>query len=170
MNIGLGSEEKKLTMETTTESKIQQIEIAKDDKLNLKTSNAYHEQGLKQAGISFNFSLVAGALGFIILLIAIFILRENQSYVGVVAGIIMESIATIFFKITNDTAKARTAYFDKLRDDTKHENSIELCNSIEDKQIKDKLKVKLALYFAGLDESKICNNTIEVCYTKAESE
>lgn len=144
------------------------FEIAQDDKMTMKTNNAYHEQGLAQAKISFYYSLVGGAVGFIILIASVFYLKEKQSYVGIISGIIIDAVSAIFFNIANNASKARTAYFDKLRDDTKHKDALVLCQSIEDAKIKDNLRVKLSLYFAGIDESKICQKTNETCYTDSK--
>lgn len=141
------------------------FEIAQDDKMNMETNNAYHVQGLSQANISFYFSLVGGAIGFIVLIASMVWLRDNQAVVGIVAGLIIDGVSALFFSIANNASKARTDFYDKFRDDGKHKDALALCNSIEDSKIKDNLRVKLALYFSGIDESKICNKTNEVCYS-----
>lgn len=145
------------------------LKIAENDEITMVTNQEYHTQGLRQANIGFYYSLVGGAIGFIILIISIFRLKNEQAYLGVVSGIIMDSISVIFFKISGDANKARTAYFDKLRDDTKRGDALVLCNSIENLNIKDNLKVKLALSFAGFDESKICDKVIQVCCNNSEA-
>lgn len=162
------SEESNISFSTNQpKDNIENFVLAQNDEITIKTNSAYHQQGLIQAKVGFYSSIFGGALGFIIILIAVFLKKDQAILVGS-AGVIIDAISAIFFKISNDATNARTAYFDKLRDDTRRRDSLMLCNAIEDKKIKDNLKVKLSLYLAGIDEDKICDKMVDICVTKHE--
>lgn len=139
------------------------LNITDSSKFTLKTKDDYHTLGMKQSNISFYYSLIGGMAG---MLIIIFSLVKQQGIIGVSAGAITEIVSVLFFTQTNNARKVMTEFFDKLRADTDIQNSLDLCNSIENCQIKDRLKVKLSLHYAGIDESRICNKAVEVCCTK----
>lgn len=169
MDVSFGIEENiSFKLDSVNEEK-SSFKIAQDDEITIQTNDAYHKQGLKQAQIGFYSSLFGAALGFVFIIVAAvfaMFLKKDQAILVGISGVIIDAISAIFFKISNDASNARTAYFDKLRDDTIRRDSLMLCNTIENTNVKDNLKVKLALYFAGINEEKICSNTISICGIK----
>jgi len=119
---------------------------------NIHGINDYHQQVLMQSRFSFWFSLIIATLGFLIIALSLFKL-DNIEYIGIVSGSILEAVAGLFFYQSNRVRASMMSFFDKLRSDNKINDALELCNSIEDKEMKNQLKVKLALHFVGMNPS-----------------
>lgn len=68
----------------------------------------YHAQGLAQSKISFWFSLVFAALGFAVIVSAIFTLQpgerlldQGRTFISLVAGTVIDAVAALFFVQSN---------------------------------------------------------------------
>ena len=115
----------------------------------------YYTQALTQARLSFYFSLVFASLGFAVIVTAVFMYTGNigATAVQTIAGVIMESVASLFFVQSRRTQEAMGQFFDKLRRDRDSVESRKLCNEVADPQVRDALRVRLSLHHAGIDPS-----------------
>jgi hypothetical protein len=114
--------------------------------------NQYHTQSLSQSRISFWFSLVFATVGFLIIASSVFIYNKESSYIGIVSGTIIDAVSALFFYQSNKARQLMSEFFDRLRADRKLEESLKLCDTIDDPIMRNSLKVKLSLYFSGLED------------------
>lgn len=117
---------------------------------NIDAFNHYSQQIFIQTRFSFWFSLISASIGFILITLSLFKMQGDMSYTGTLSGIVLESVAGLFFYQSNRTQKAMIDFFEKLRNDNRVKDALELCNSIEDVEMKNQLKSKLALHFVGI--------------------
>ncbi|WP_318400394.1 TRADD-N-associated membrane domain-containing protein [Photobacterium leiognathi] len=132
----------------------------------------YHAQGLAQSKISFWFSLIFAAIGFLIIIISVlshifmppsetseavknatFLDSASKPIFAVVAGTIIDAVAALFFVQSNKARQLMTEFFDKLRTDRKLDESLKVLEQIEDKDISSRVKALLALNFAEINVS-----------------
>jgi heme/copper-type cytochrome/quinol oxidase subunit 4 len=113
----------------------------------------YHQQSINQSRISFWFSLFFASIGFLIIATSIFTLSDKTGYVGIVAGTIIDVVSALFFYQSNKARQLMSEFFDKLRSDRKLEESLKLCEGIDNDLMRNSLKVTLSLDFAGLSGS-----------------
>ena len=113
----------------------------------------YHQQSISQSKISFWFSLVFASVGFLIIATSVFAYDDKSGYIGIVAGTIIDTVSALFFYQSNKARQLMSEFFDRLRSDRKLEESLKLCESIDNEILRNSLKVRLSLYFAGLDNS-----------------
>lgn len=116
----------------------------------------YHQQSISQSRISFWFSLFFATVGFAIITTSIFTYSEKTGLIGIISGTIIDGVSALFFVQSNKARQLMSDFFDKLRQDRKLEESLKLCESIEDQFLRNALKVKLSLFFSGLEDN---NNT-----------
>ncbi|MFG1885465.1 hypothetical protein [Micromonospora sp. NPDC049102] len=115
----------------------------------------YHSRGLAQSGQSFWFSLIAAAVGFIVIIAALVAaaLDTNQGLqipaLQVVSGTIIEAVSVLFFVQSNKARELMTSFFDKLREDRKFEESLVIAREMEEGITKQRLHAVLALAFSG---------------------
>ncbi len=133
----------------------------------------YHQNSLAQSRISFWFSIGAGTLGFLVIIVgalmAIAGVQSTTSILAVVSGTIIDAIAALFFTQSNQARKLMTEFFDKLRVDRQFNESLRLCESISDETTQSQLKARLSLFFAGVpadtvyefDKNTKANKTIQ---------
>ncbi len=93
----------------------------------------YHAQGLAQSKISFWFSLIFAALGFAVIVSAIFtlqpgerLLEQGRTFITLVAGTVIDAVAALFFVQSNKARQLMVDFFDRLRNDRKLEESLRL--------------------------------------------
>ncbi len=115
----------------------------------------YHSQGLEQSKISFWFSLIFAALGFLVLITGIFTMdngvqftEQGRAFITLLAGTIIDAVAALFFVQSNKARELMTNFFDKLRADRKLEEALSLCQEIQDGNVQGRLQTLLALKFA----------------------
>jgi len=113
----------------------------------------YHQQSISQARISFWFSLGFASLGFLIISTSVFTYSDKTGYLGIVAGTVIDAVAALFFYQSNQARKSMAEFFDRLRDDHKIEESLRLCEQIDDPSMRNALRTKLSLHFADIDGS-----------------
>jgi hypothetical protein len=130
----------------------------------------YYAQVLAQSKTSFWFSLVFAAIGFFVIVFAVFSnSNENFSSTAIqfTAGAVIDAVAGLFFVQSKNAQKSMGEFFDKLRTDRMQAESRTLCDSIDDKKAQDALKVQLALYYAGVNDYKdLSKNIVERCLTE----
>ncbi|MCP3930938.1 MAG: hypothetical protein GY705_17775 [Bacteroidetes bacterium] len=133
----------------------------------------YHQNSLAQSRISFWFSIGAGTLGFLVIIVGALMAmagaQTTTSILTVVSGTIIDAIAALFFTQSNQARKLMTEFFDKLRIDRQFNESLRLCESIPDEGTQSQLKARLSLFFAGVpadtvyefDKKAEANKTIQ---------
>ncbi|MBK3733090.1 hypothetical protein GAY29_08190 [Azospirillum brasilense] len=131
-----------------------------------KLVEEYHAQGISQSKISFAFSLVFAAVGFILIASAVIIfLFQNNGHeasladaakpaFALVSGTIIDAVSALFFVQSNKSRQLMTEFFDKLRIDRKLDESLKLASEIEDWEVKARLKSLLSLNFASIEGSE----------------
>jgi len=117
----------------------------------------YHAQGLAQSKISFRFSLIFAALGFAVIVSAIFTLQpdvrlldQGRTFITLVAGTVIDAVAALFFVQSNKARQLMVDFFDRLRNDRKLEESLKLAVGIQDAELKSRLHTLLSLSFAEI--------------------
>ena len=117
----------------------------------------YHAQGLAQSKISFWFSLIFAALGFAVIVSAIFtlqpgehLLEQGRTFITLIAGTVIDAVAALFFVQSNKARQLMVDFFDRLRNDQKLEESLRLAVAIEDPELKGRLHTLLSLSFADI--------------------
>lgn len=133
----------------------------------------YHAQGLAQSKVSFWFSLMFAALGFLMILYSIIfylgvntetganelnastsILNDAQKPIfALIAGTVVEAVAALFFVQSNKARQLMADFFDKARMDRKLDESLVLASQVEDPMIAARLKAYLAISFADVEPS-----------------
>ena len=166
MQLGTGG-----NFELKNNKKEPNIALANNEKkLNLYAKQSYHIQGLSQSKYGFWLSVVGAIVGFIIIVISLFLLiyGKAESMIALAAGTIMESVSILFFSISNKASERVSNSFDKLRVDSNIVHSIDLAKTIDDCSIRDEVKAKLALYLIGINEQNICNQIRTICNSKVK--
>lgn len=130
-----------------------------------KIKEDYHEQRLSQSKWAFRLSIFASILGFIVILMSICygICTESSQWPGIVSGIVIETVSVLFYNMSNQTNEKISEFFQELTKDSNVQDSLKLVSEIENSDIADELRVKLSLHLSGIDETKICKNTKDIC-------
>lgn len=127
----------------------------------------YYSQILSQSKISFWFSLIFASLGFATIVTAAFLYTSTNGTATIaqfIAGLIMDTVAGLFFVQSRNAQKSMGEFFDKLRSDRLHMESRSLSESIESSQARDALRLHLALHYAGIGEPNgIAKHITESC-------
>jgi hypothetical protein len=115
---------------------------------------AYHDLSLGQSRLTVWFSLVFAALGFLVIVTGLMDGSLLNGLLRVVSGVTMNAVASLFFVQSNKARELMTAFFDKLRSDSRADRqldeSLELVREIPDAALKARLMATLALRFAGI--------------------
>ena len=144
----------------TVLSEVSYSQIKSDDKSSTETSvedliRSHHEQALTQATIQFWTSLVASIIGFVFIIVMIFISNYSQWYeyiLKVLPGIIIEAVSYLFFKQSSETRNRASDFLNRLRNDEQISKSIVIADSIDDSALKSQIKAKIALHICGISE------------------
>ncbi|MEQ3693875.1 MAG: hypothetical protein ABNH16_02995 [Thalassolituus sp.] len=130
----------------------------------------YYAQVLAQSKTSFWFSLIFAAIGFFVIVFAVFTHESttiSSTALQFSAGVVIDAVAGLFFVQSKNAQQSMGEFFDKLRKDRQQAESRNLCDSIDDKKAQDALKVQLALYYAGVEDYKeLSKNIVERCLTE----
>lgn len=156
--VKLGSETKDLVLKPKSEKS---LNITSEKKLNLTAKQDYHIQGLRQAKLSFRFSLISAIIGFCVIIYSAFIIKDKAT-IGIVAGGIIEAVSALFFYMYKSSNKMMIDFFEKLRKDSNTITAVDLSKSINNTSVQDELKVKLALHLIGVNETNICKNVRDI--------
>lgn len=108
----------------------------------------YHRQAISQAKILFWFSMMAAAVGLIILSYAIVMsshMSELQLLLRSSSGTVIEIMAGLFFRQAREVRQRATALFDRLRLDRQQTSAIILAESITDAKVQSIVKAYLAI-------------------------
>jgi len=114
--------------------------------------DSYHHQALDQAKIQFWFSVVAATVGFIWIIYTgnAINMEKLGSSLKTFPGIVMETVAFLFFRQAEATRERATALYDRLRNDNQQLHAVELVDTIDDLKMRSAIKAQLALHMAGL--------------------
>ncbi|WP_051677201.1 TRADD-N-associated membrane domain-containing protein [Maridesulfovibrio frigidus] len=117
----------------------------------------YHHQALAQAKVQFWFSVVAATVGFVLIIYKAALISPDvfSSYMQIMPGVVIDGVALLFFKQSEQTRERATALYDRLRSDNQMLKSQCLVESIENKDISAVVKAQIALHLAGLDPKEI---------------
>jgi hypothetical protein len=123
----------------------------------------YYAQVLAQSKTSFWFSLIFASLGFLVIVIAGF--RYESTAAGatvaqIIAGIIMDAVAALFFVQSKNAQAAMGQFFDKLRRDRQQAEARKLCDSVTNNLACDALRIQLALHYAEVPTAQEIGNAI----------
>ncbi|HEY0018554.1 MAG TPA: hypothetical protein VGC13_19760 [Longimicrobium sp.] len=116
----------------------------------------YYKHILRQAQVSFLFSIAAATLGFgIIVVVGIIIplmdpAQGDFRYSGIISGLIIDAVALLFFSRLNQAQKAMTEFFEKLRLDRRVSDALRLCDLVANPDVRSQLQYDLCLHFAGI--------------------
>jgi hypothetical protein len=159
-----------------SEGKIDQRELAKRS---LVLVQQYHAQGLQQSNISFWFSIISAALGFVVIVYgALLILspqemgidatigggdqrssaapdvpiidRIGQPILVMISGVIIDAVAALFFVQSNNSRKLMSDFFDRLRKDRKLDEALMLIRDIKRDEIAGRTQAILAINLAEI--------------------
>jgi hypothetical protein len=73
----------------------------------------------------------------------------GDATISLIAGTVIEAVASLFFVLSNNARKRMESFFDKLRTDRKLEEALKLTSEMKDLQMQAALQAVLALGFAG---------------------
>ena len=82
---------------------------------------------------------------------------------------IIEATSALFFTLSNKANEKISEFFDKLTLDSNTTHAMHMTKEISNSDVRDQLLVKLSLHLAGINEDKICKQTIEIC-TNSQNE
>jgi len=118
----------------------------------------YHHQGLAQSRISFWFSLIFASLGFLVIATALLTInrdlaftQQSASIISLLAGTIIESVASLFFVQSRRAQQVMQEFFDRLRKDRSLEESLKLTDKVADPELQGKLQALLAVKLAEVN-------------------
>ena len=118
---------------------------------------AYHEQSLGQSRTSMWFSLIFAAVGFCVIILAVFVPSGSlgspfggERLIKLVSGTIIDAVAGLFFVQSNKARELMSTFFDKLRTDRKLDESLTLARQVPDSTLKSRLQLVLSLNFADV--------------------
>lgn len=116
----------------------------------------YHARSLAQSQISFRFSMSAAVFGFIFILGSGVVIaaggfeQVGVAAIGLIASAIVETVAGLFFVLSNQSRKQLAEFFDKLRDDKRFDEAMLLARQMEESSpVRDRLHAALALQIAN---------------------
>ena len=134
----------------------------------------YYAQVLGQSKTSFWFSLVFASIGFLIIVLAAFMHADSESGSTIarfIAGGVVDAVAALFFVQSKRAQESMADFFDKLRRDRNHVEARKLCESLETKEAKDALRVRLALHYAEVEEpDTIAGSIMTTCLSRETKE
>ena len=114
----------------------------------------YYAQVLAQNKISFWFSLVFAALGFVVIVAAAFLYtqdRTGSTIASGVAGLIMEAVSGLFFVQSKNAQVAMGEFFEKLRKDRLQFEAREMVDQLTSHAMKEAVRLNLAIFYSGIE-------------------
>jgi hypothetical protein len=118
----------------------------------------YYSQTLSQSRISFWFSLIFAAIGFMIIVGGAALYTDGgltASAIKISSGIVIDGVSALFFVQSRRSQEAMSTFFEKLRNDRQFVEARAICNEISDNRSKDHLKTILVLHYSGLDAKSV---------------
>lgn len=121
----------------------------------------YYSLTLGQSRISFWFSLIFAAVGFLVIIGAAFLHKDGDlisSSIKITSGLIVDAVAALFFVQSKQAQESMATFFEKLRNDRQYAEARKICDEIENAEIKDKIKMILVLHYSGLNSLPLVDN------------
>jgi hypothetical protein len=135
----------------------QQQHDAEMDERRYRLLRAYATQGLTQSKISFNTSLSAATLGFVVILGGVILSllggRIEQAIVPVIGGTVIDAVALLFFVQDRRHQKTMFDFFERLREDRKLDEALALLRNTSDEQVRSRVQAAMALHFAQVPDA-----------------
>jgi hypothetical protein len=122
----------------------------------------YYQQSLEQSNVSFWFSLGMGTLGFLIIVSSIFnpLNQERDlTKIHILSGIIIEAVSALIFVQSNKTTETMVNFAEKIRLDRWMRKGFILTDTIENEDLKSKVKAIITMNLLGI---KISDSDKEV--------
>ena len=141
-----------------------------EDKIPFETEHLarYYAQVLFQSKVSFWFSLIFASLGFLVIVAAAYMYSDGKLGPTVIqggAGVIVDAVAALFFVQSKRAQASMAEFFDKLRKDRQQVESRKLCDSVNNPDARDALRIQLSLYYAGVENyDKLAEKIFEECF------
>jgi MFS family permease len=113
----------------------------------------YYSLTLGQARISFWFSLIFAAIGFLVIVGGAALYSEGgiiAASIKIVSGIVIDAVSALFFVQSRRAQDSMSAFFEKLRNDRQFAEARKICDELSDDIIKDHLKTILVIHYSGL--------------------
>jgi hypothetical protein len=114
----------------------------------------YYSLTLGQARVSFWFSLIFAAIGFLVIVGGAALYTEGgivAASVKIGSGIVIDAVSALFFVQSRRAQESMSAFFEKLRSDRQFVEARKICEELSEIGIKDHLKTILVLHYSGLD-------------------
>lgn len=130
--------------------------IAAAATLTLRQLERNYEQARNQASNWSRISLIAAGIGFLMVLVGIVQLLLGNTTVGIVtsvSGIVPEIAAALFFNQVKGANARVDAYHRNLIQAEAVHRAIELCETVEDNQAKERLKETIIKQVLGIVDS-----------------
>jgi hypothetical protein len=105
-------------------------------------------------------SVIAASVGFIYILAYAWVglnVGQNTTAIAIqaVPGLVMEVVALLFFKQSEQTRERATALYDRLRQDNQINAARVIVDSIDDVKIRSLVRAQIALHVSGLKPREI---------------
>ncbi len=122
-----------------------------------KLVTGYHEQAMRQANWQFYFSLAMGTAGFAWIMIAGSWITADAPYsvLRVTPGVLIDALALLFYRQSEQTRQRATELYDRLRKDHQLAESQNMTAGIENPFLKSAVQAYIALQMAGIATSPI---------------
>lgn len=117
----------------------------------------HHQQALQQSKVQFWFSILASIIGFITIIISVFIFLNNNWYDYIlksIPGIVIEAVSFLFFNQARETRDRAAKFFKELNYEKQIAKSVAIADTIESEEIKSKVKSQIALRIIGINETE----------------
>jgi hypothetical protein len=119
---------------------------------------SYYALTLGQARVSFWFSLIFAAIGFVVIIAGAAFSAGGELTTAVLkvgSGLIVDAISALFFVQSRRAQESMSAFFEKLRNDRQFVEARRICDDITNAALKNHLKTILVLQYSGLDASTV---------------
>ena len=126
--------------------------IKPDSQLIEELVNSYHQQALSQARVQFWFSVIAAMVGFGYILYSASLFSEDNwvTILNILPGVVIDTVALLFFRQAEQTRQRATELYDRLRSDSQAIMAKDLLSSIEDTKIRSIAQAQIALHLSGV--------------------
>ncbi|MFC9473080.1 hypothetical protein ACFTS5_12940 [Nocardia sp. NPDC056952] len=116
----------------------------------------YHARSLAQSQLSFYFALLSAVTGFGVIVVALWTVGSKGTDQAGVAGVqltgavIIEVVAALFFRLSNQSRQLLVDFFDKLRQDRQFEEGLALARDMPtNSPMAHRLHSAIALHLIG---------------------
>ena len=130
--------------------------LAENNALN-ELLKAHHKQALQHASVEFWLSIFVALIGFFYMIITIATMSNAQWYEYILKslpGTIMEAVSVLFINQARETRERATEFFKQLNYEKQIGRSVDIANTIEDKDTQASVKSKIALHIIGINDEK----------------